>query len=113
MSYEVENDRTLNFIECVQLLNILKENEILNEDPSNKENLIIYHGKNEHLGYMEEGWYSIPINDIASELRGDEEGQKYLRNILEENSIELVFEGERILSSYITDSENMDETEIL
>lgn len=87
-TYTKSIDEPLIFIECVQLLETLIENGIIQKDLNNKDNILVY-----HLAGTEnpEGWYSENILTSASELLHDEESQQFLRDVLEEKGISLKF----------------------
>ncbi len=86
-------DEPLNYIECVQLIDTLIENNMLRKDPNNPNNVLTYRtGLNESIYGMTEGWVSENIMDVtASELMRDIEGQKYLRGELQKEGVELHF----------------------
>lgn len=86
--YTKSIEEPLIFIECVQLLETLIENKIIQKDPNNKDNILVY-----RLAGTEnpEGWYSENILTSASEIFHDEESQQFLRKLLEEKGIVLKF----------------------
>lgn len=87
-TYTKSIDEPLIFIECIQLLETLIENGIIQKDPNNKDNILVY-----RLAGTEnpEGWYSENILTSASEICHDEESQQFLRKVLEEKEISLKF----------------------
>lgn len=91
--YTKDIDEPLNFIECVQLIDTLIENDILHRDPNNFNNVLTYRtGLDKEKYGVTEGWCSENILDVtASELMIDIEGQKYLRGELQKKGVELHF----------------------
>jgi len=87
--YEKDALAPLNFIECMQLLDALIVNELLMLDMRKPHNIIVYQqtGDENHP----EGWYSRNIHEVASELVTEEIEQRFLRDTLEENGIQLKF----------------------
>lgn len=71
----MEKFTKLTFCQCINLLSKLIECGLLEKDPSNENNILVYctGGKKNP-----EGWYSENILSAASELANDEEGQKFL-----------------------------------
>lgn len=65
----------LNFCQCINLLSKLIKKGILQEDPNNENNILVYRTAGCD---NPEGWYSQNILDAATELSMDEEGQKFL-----------------------------------
>lgn len=74
--------------ECLQLLDVLADNDIVQRDPNNRNNIITYRTADE---LNPEGWYSQNIFTVAEELLYDIEGQQFLRNELESRGIEMQF----------------------
>ena len=65
----------LNFCQCINLLSKLIKKGILQKDPNNENNILVYRTAGCD---NPEGWYSQNILDAATELSKDEEGQKFL-----------------------------------
>ena len=79
----------MNFVECLQLLEVLIKNNIISIDENNKNNVLVYREAGEKFP---EGWYSENIHSVARELVDDIKAQEYLRNVLSEKGIVLEFE---------------------
>ena len=65
-------NQKLNFYQCIQLLSALAEKEIIQRDPENKNNILVYRSAGTEYP---EGFYSQNLLSTASELVDDEEGQ--------------------------------------
>lgn len=65
----------LNFCQCINLLSKLIKKGILQKDPNNENNILVYRTAGCD---NPEGWCSQNILDAATELSMDEEGQKFL-----------------------------------
>lgn len=65
----------LNFCQCINLLSKLIKKGVLQKDPNNENNILVYRTAGCD---NPEGWYSQNILDAATELSMDEEGQKFL-----------------------------------
>lgn len=74
----------LDYYNCVRLLERLVELDVIQRDPENKDNILVYRDAAEidpsdrYAPNWPEGWYSENLMSIASELTSDEEGQNYL-----------------------------------
>lgn len=67
----MEKFTKLTFCQCINLLSKLVECGLLEKDPNNENNILVYcTGGKENP----EGWYSENILSAASELADDEEG---------------------------------------
>lgn len=86
----------LKMYECIQLLEKLVENDMIQQDPQRTDNLIIYFSESDT---QPEGWYSQNIYEVAEDLMRDFEGQKFLMKELAEKNIKMEFTN--ILSSPI------------
>lgn len=78
--------------ECMQLLDTLIENDIIPRDPDNEDNLLRYVEDLETENGLYSGWVSQNIMSVATELLYDIESQNYLRGVLAERNIDMVFE---------------------
>ena len=88
MYYTKRLEQPLNFIETLQLLEKCIKNDIIKKDPNNKNNIFVYREKGTKFP---EGWYSENIHTAAQELMEDNDGQRFLREHLMKNNINLVF----------------------
>ena len=86
--YTKDMDEPLIYIECVQLLEKLVENGYIQKDPNNADNILVYR----QAGVENpEGWYTENLMSSASDLMRDEKGQKFLRETLAKDGIEMQF----------------------
>ena len=88
MLYTKSPKETLKFEECVQLLETMIGNGLLDTDPENSENVLIYYSGD--VNYPE-GWYSRNLFSVASDLVTDIKGQELFRTSLEQLNIPLEF----------------------
>lgn len=87
--YTKEKGEPLNFIECLHLLRTLEKSKIIQVDPNNKDNLLIYRKAGDSFP---EGWYSENIFNIAQDLVNNADDQRFLEDVLEKRGIALTFE---------------------
>lgn len=83
-------NKPLNFYQCIQLLSSLVNKNIVQRDPNNANNILVYRNATNDFP---EGFYSENLMTVASELVGDIEGQTYLveqleKEVLAEKSFE-------------------------
>lgn len=76
--------------ECKQLLDVFVDNDLIQRDPNNSDNVLVYRAGN---SLNEEGWYSENIFEVAQDLLNDIDGQYFLRKELADRGIEIEFEG--------------------
>jgi len=88
MTYTKNMEESLNFMECIQLLETMIGYDILTIDPQNPDNLLMYRNSD---GVNPEGWYSENLLSVASELVSDIEGQRFLREELNTLGVSLEF----------------------
>ena len=74
-------DEQLNFYQCIQLLDALVANDQIQQDPQNKQNILVYRSAGEDTP---EGWYSQNLMSAASELANQPDEQKILLDRLQE-----------------------------
>lgn len=86
--YTKDMDEPLIYIECVQLLEKLVENGYIKKDPNNADNILVYRQAGAE---NPEGWYTENLMSSASDLMRDEKGQKFLRETLAKDGIEMQF----------------------
>lgn len=93
--YETKNgiytksiEESLTFYECLQLIDKLIENNILMQNPDDKNCVLVYRAAGKA---NPEGWYSENVFDTAQELLNDIEGQRFLRQKLIDKNITLEF----------------------
>lgn len=87
--YYIKSDDTpLLMYECIQLLETLIKNGMLQQDLGNRNSILVYCAGNQ---YNKEGWYSRNLMTVAEELLYDTDAQKYLREVLASKGIDLVF----------------------
>lgn len=79
-------DKKLNFYNTLELLHCAIKHEILQQDPNNNNNILVY-----RLAGTEspEGWYSQNVHDVAREMFEDPkcEGQKAIMKELKGRGI--------------------------
>lgn len=86
--YTKSMDEPLIYIECVQLLEKLVENGYIQKDPNNADNILVYRQAGAE---NPEGWYTENLMSSAGDLMRDEEGQRFLRETLAKDGIEMQF----------------------
>lgn len=95
MKYTKDLNEPLIFIECLKMLEVAIDNGILQRDPNpdnepaRENHILVYRAAGDE--YNPEGWYSEHIYSIAQELLEDIEGQKAIREALQERGIILEF----------------------
>lgn len=95
MEYTKDLNEPLVFIECLKMLEVAVENGIIPKDPNpindpdRKNNILVYCTAGDE--FHPEGWYSQNIHSAARELLDDVEGQKFIRETLQERGIILKF----------------------
>lgn len=105
-------DQPLTFYECLQLLEQLIQSKMLQQDPNNRNNVLIYR---EAGVSSPEGWYSENIHSVAGELMSDLPGQTFLRQALVDNGISMEFEyfdKHNIISAFADDYDPQSEIDI-
>lgn len=86
--YTKSMDEPLIYIECVQLLEKLVENGYIQKDPNNADNILVYRQAGAE---NPEGWYTENLMSSAGDLMRDEKGQRFLRETLAKDGIEMQF----------------------
>ncbi|MBP0958576.1 MAG: hypothetical protein J5992_00435 [Oscillospiraceae bacterium] len=89
MKYTKDLNEPLIFIECLKMLEVAVDNGILQRDPDEKNNILVYRAAGDD--YHPEGWYSENIHSVAQELLEQVEDQIAIREALQERGIILEF----------------------
>ena len=76
----------LNNFNCIKLLESCVKNGLIQQDPNNKNNILVYCGASED-GTFKEGWYSCNLLSQAVELCNDGEGQRFLMTELAKKAL--------------------------
>lgn len=73
------------FLGLVYIINELLKAGILQYDPENRDNMLVYRSAGEN---SPEGWYAENILSAVSELFQDEEQMKYMLSVAADNGID-------------------------
>ena len=67
-------DKSDDFIWCIKLLELCILHKIIYKDPNNENNALVYYSAGNSPEENPEGWYSVNIMHLASDLVNDREG---------------------------------------
>ena len=96
----------LNNFNCIKLLESCVENGLIQRDPANKNNILVYYDASKD-GTFKEGWYSCNLLSQAGDLCRDGEAQRFLITELAKKGVEFKRQTSVFLNSadYLKDYE--------
>jgi len=90
----VKDEYDYPFLKKLHLIRFCIENEIIMQDPNNKDNIIVYYSAGTD---NPEGWYSVNIFSAASDMDADD--VKYIIKALRDKGLEFVSDADEIIDN--------------
>jgi len=89
-----KNEYDYPFLKKLHLIKFCIENNIIMQDPNNKDNIIVYYSAGTN---NPEGWYSVNIHSAASDM--DTDDVKYIVEALRDKGLEFVSNADEIIEN--------------